>query len=645
VGIEKQGKRPPGRATTEVVAPRRFPHTLTPELATLVGEAPTGDGWLHETKFDGFRILCRLVHGRATLFTRTGQDWTKRFDAVVAAAEALPVERAWLDGEVTVLLADGRTSFGALQNQADGERAGQALVYFVFDLLHQDGRDLRRLPLETRKRALAALLGKRGGPLRYTAHVEGDGPACFAKACRAGWEGIVSKRRDRPHVPGRTFDWLKTKCVKQQEFVIGGFTGPKSGRRSLGALLVGVYEGEQLRYAGKVGTGFGHAAGAELRRRLEALERGSSPFSPAVNPLPRDVHWTAPKLLAEVAFTEMTTDGKLRHPSFKGLRDDKPATEVVREVPAAVDVTASPPRPPRAGPAAPAPPPPSSVALTHPGRVLYPDVGITKQELAAYYDAIGAQLLPHLKGRPLTLVRCPGGTAKACFFMKHAPEGRLPALRRIHLREKKASGAYLLVDTQAGLGALAQMSVLEFHTWSSTEADIDAPDRLVFDLDPGPAVAWRDVVRAARTVHDRLRHLKLPAFLKTTGGRGLHVVVPLRPEVAWGPTLAFARSVAEAIAAEEPALYTTALPKAGREAKIFVDYLRNQRGATAVAAFSTRARPGAPVSVPLDWDELDDVSPARPLTVRSLPGRLAALKRDPWHAYEGGRRSLKDLVS
>jgi len=334
--------KPRERQPTPASAPRApSPASMTPQLATLVAEPPDGAEWVHETKFDGFRVLGRISGGEATLFTRSGQDWTAHFPGVATAAAALPVKTAWLDGEVTVVLRDGRSSFGALQNRGQA-KDGEQLVYFVFDLLYQDGHDLRPLSLEARKRALAALLaqGPRRGaraPLRYVEHVDGPGAGAdfFARACREGLEGIVSKRRDQPYVAGRSFDWVKTKCMKRQEFVIGGFTEPKGARASLGALLVGVYEGERLRYAGKVGTGFGQAAAAELRRRLEALERATSPFAEPVKPLPRDVHWAAPKLLAEISFTEMTSDGKLRHPSFKGLRDDKAAKDVVREEPVA----------------------------------------------------------------------------------------------------------------------------------------------------------------------------------------------------------------------------------------------------------------------------------------------------------------------
>jgi bifunctional non-homologous end joining protein LigD len=601
-----------------------MPDFVTPQLATLVGEAPSGGPWWHEMKLDGFRILARLDKGEATLFTRSGQDWTSRFPAIARAVEALPAKNAWLDGEATIVLPDGRTSFQALQNQTETRPDGQSLAYFVFDLLYLDGRDLRALPLEARKKALATLTGApKTGPLRYSDHFEGDGAAFFAKACEAGLEGIVSKRRDGVHVDGRNGDWLKTKCVKRQELVIGGFTDAQGARKGVGALLVGFYEGDQLRYAGKVGTGFSNKSAAELMKRLRALARPTTPFSPPPSPLSKSFHWVSPTLLAEVSFTEMTSGGKLRHPSFQGLREDKPARTVTRERPAPAPVAA----------------PPSKIVLSHPERVLYPDVGVTKRDLADYYEAVSGRMLPELRGRPLTLVRCPGGVAK-CFYMKHAPAGLATTLRRISIRERTTAGEYLMVDSSAGLIELAQMSVLELHTWNSTETSLEAPDRMVFDLDPGPRVPWPAVVEAARAVRERLTSLGLGAFLKSTGGKGLHVVVPLVPGPGWDQNLAFSQTVAESLVRDRPTQYTTAMPKAGREKKILIDYLRNRRGSTSVASFSTRARPGAPVSTPLSWDELDDFWPERPFTVKSLPGRLKRLKNDPWGAYDGARRPL-----
>lgn len=643
------GRRKPHAASTKAAssttvvqttssAPRSsLPDFLQPQLATLVTEAPSGPTWLHETKFDGFRILCRIDRGDATLFTRTAQDWTTHFPSVATAAAGLPVKTAWLDGEVTVVMPDGRTSFGALQNHATLPKDA-TLVYFVFDLLYLDGRQLTSLPLEERKRALSALTGgAQAGPLRYADHIEGDGPAVFAKACELGLEGIVSKRRDRPYVAGRSLDWQKTKCGKRQEFVIGGFTEPQGARTGLGALLVGVFEDGKLHYAGKVGTGFSQTTASALRRRLDGLGRATSPFSPAPKPTPKSAHWVAPKLLAEIAFTELTSDGKLRHPSFKGLRDDKPAGEVVREVPVAPAKTRATKAPKMSEGAA-------SVQLTHPERVLYPEDGVSKQDLAAYYQAVGPRMLPHLRGRPLALVRCPRGTAGACFFMKHAPSGTAPTVRRIQLREKKATGAYLVIDDVEGLTALVQMSVLEIHTWGSTEANLEAPDRLVIDLDPGPRVEWDAVVQAAHQVRERIQPLGLTAFVKSTGGKGLHVVVPLTPRATWDQTRAFSEVLAEAMVKDQPDRYTTAMPKAGRENKILLDYLRNQRGSTVVAPFSTRARAGATISVPLHWDELDRASPDRPFTLASVTARLARLTSDPWDAYEASRRALTEIL-
>ncbi|HEY0711754.1 MAG TPA: DNA ligase D, partial [Polyangia bacterium] len=413
-----------------------LPAFVSPQLATLVSEAPDGGDWLHEMKFDGFRILARKDGAKVQLLTRTGQDWTARFAAVAEAVAALPAKRALIDGEVAVILPTGITSFQALQNQMNDGGAGNPLVYFVFDLLHLEGHDLTALPLIERKSALAALLGRKAGvgTLRYADHVESDGPGFFAQACKAGLEGIISKRRDRPYVTRRSPDWVKTKCVKRQEFVIGGFTEPSGARQGLGALLVGFYEGDNLRYAGKVGTGYTQKSALDLRARLEKLANKTSPFSPAVKPVPKSVHWVKPKLLAEVGFTEMTADGKLRHPSFQGLREDKSAKDVVKEAPAATPKT----EPPTAKAAHKtttkaankAPTTKKSkdesvagVKLTNPDRVLYPDLGFTKRDLAAYYEAVADRLLPQINDRPLALVRCPEGLAAACFYMKHAMKG------------------------------------------------------------------------------------------------------------------------------------------------------------------------------------------------------------------------------
>jgi bifunctional non-homologous end joining protein LigD len=600
-----------------------LPATYEPQLATLVTAPPTGDAWLHELKYDGYRIGCRIDGDDVSLLSRRGKDWTAAFPEVCGAARRLGVRHALLDGEVAVVLADGRTSFQALQNYF-GQRG--ALCYFAFDLLHLDGVDLTARPLEERKQALERLLGT-AGLIRYSAHVIGDGAAFFARACGMGLEGIVSKLRAQPYKGGRNTGWQKSKCTRRQELVIGGFTDPDGARQGLGALLVGVHDDAgRLLFAGKVGTGFSQRSARELRQRLDALEQTTCPFHPRPAGFAH-AHWVEPTLVAEVNFAEWTGDGKVRHASFQGLRTDKPAREVVAERP--VDPSA----PARSHGAADV----AGVPISHPDRVLYPDVGLTKLALAEFYASIGDAILPHVVGRPLTLVRCPKGLVgpgdgEGCHFMKHSNVWAPPALRRVRIRERTKTGEYLVVDDLAGIIALAQMDILEIHTWNVRADDVERPDRMVFDLDPGPEVAWSAVIDAARVVRQALASLELDSFVKTTGGRGLHVVVPIAPDRSVDDCLAFSRALATAIASRSSDRYTVAIAKAGREKKILLDYLRNNRTNTSVAAFSTRARARAPVSVPLAWDELAVRVASDHFTVATVPARVRKGK-DPWQGY------------
>ncbi|WP_237758218.1 DNA ligase D, partial [Anaeromyxobacter sp. PSR-1] len=537
------------------------------QLATLVAAPPAGEGWVHETKYDGYRIGCALEGGRATLWSRRGNDWTAQFPEVARAAEALPARSALLDGEVAAVLPGGRTSFQALQQAFSGGR--RSLAYFVFDLLWLDGEDLSRRPLLERKDALRRLLGARGEVLRYAPHVDAPGAEVLREACRLGLEGIVSKRADAPYRPGRNATWTKAKCLARQELVIGGFTDPEGSRKGIGALLVGFHEGGALRFAGKVGTGFTQASARALRARLDRLERADPPFTPRPpGPLGRIAHWVRPELVAEVAFTEWTGDGKVRHPSFQGLREDKRAAEVVREAPAAA-------APPGAAASAPASPTAASgparrrarpgsaagevivggVRLSHAERVVFPGEGraaLTKADVARYYDAVADAMVPHLRGRPLTLFHCPQGLSGECRFMKHSKTWAPPAVRRVRIQEKTKLGEYLVADDRAALLSLVQLDVVELHTWNSTAEALEEPDRLVLDLDPGPAVPWPEVVRAARLLRSALEALGLAAFVKTTGGAGLHVVTPLVPRRRWEDCLAFARGLAAAVARHEP---------------------------------------------------------------------------------------------
>ena len=613
--------------------PRRaaapLPPFVEPQLARLVKEAPDGDEWLHELKFDGYRILARLDDGEVRLLTRRGHDWTAQFPGIAEAVGALGARAALVDGEVAVVLPDGKTSFQALQNALGARREG--LTYFVFDLLHLDGDDLARRPLEERKARLAALVAASKVPaIRYSDHVEGRGGEFFRTACGRGLEGIISKRRDLPYQSGRGNGWLKTKCVQRQELVIGGFTEPEGSRVGIGALLVGYHVDGRLVYAGKVGTGFTQKLAREVRARLDPLEQARSPFTPE----PRrawtggGVHWVRPEVVAEVEMTEWTDDGRARHPSFKGLRADKPARDVVKEEPAG------------AGSDGAAAPVVAGIAISNPERVLWPDEGITKLALCRYLEEVAPAMVPQVAGRPLTLVWCPKGLAGGCSFMRHSKVWGPAALRRVEIPEKTKVGEYLVADDVAGLVALGQMDILEIHTWNSTTARLEQPDRLVLDLDPGPEVPWKEVVAAARLVRDAFAALRLASWVKTTGGAGLHVVVPIVPQHDVATCLAFARGVADAIEAEHPARFTTAMPKRGREAKILLDYLRNNRTNTSIAAYSPRARPGAPVSTPIAWDELSArLDPAR-FTIATVPRRLRSLGDDPWAGYATTRQRL-----
>lgn len=604
-----------------------LPAVFVPQLATLVDEPPGGDEWLHEIKYDGYRIGCRIDGGEVQLWSRNGKDWTGSFPPVRDAAARLGVRRALLDGEVAVVLPDGRTSFQALQNVfRDGRTAG--LTYFVFDLLHLDGEDVGALLLEQRKARLARLVGS-DDIIRYSDHVVGNARAVLGEACRRGLEGIVSKLRDASYQPGRSRAWRKTKCVKQQEFVIGGFTDPEGSRSGIGALLLGVRNQRGgLEFAGKVGTGFTHRVALDLRSKLDRLEQRTSPFETVPpGPLGRLAHWVRPSLVADIAFGEWTEDGKLRHGSFRGLRPDKSSAEVVRERPAASDANEV-----------------AGVRLSHPDRVLWPDTGLTKLGLARFYEGIADWIVPHVKGRPLTLVRCPDGIAGKCFYMKHSKVWAPPVLRRVRIKEKKKLGEYLIADSLEAVIGLVQMDVLEIHTWNTKADDVERPDRIVLDLDPGPDVRWAQVVEAARLVRSVLQAVGLASFVKTTGGHGLHVVVPLVPERRWDECLAFSRTLAEVLVRQHPRRYTTAYAKAGRERQILIDYLRNNRTNTSVSAFSTRARAGAPVSMPIAWDELGGRLRPNAFTVRNAAGRLRALRDDPWKAYWKTRQRIDARV-
>lgn len=639
----------PGSASGK---PARLPRLIDVELATLAADAPDGDEWLHEIKFDGYRIICRIDAGSVELFSRNQKNWTKRLTSLAEAAKSLPVKQAIFDGEVVAVRPDGVTDFQDLQN-AFREHRTDALHYYLFDLLYLDGNDLTRVPLLERKRILATLLNGKGvdNRLHFSEHMEGNGPSFLSQAREMGLEGIICKRRDSLYLPGRGRDWLKVKCLQNDEFVIGGYTSPAGSRVGLGALLLGHHnEQGELLYVGKVGTGFDDRTLQSLWRMLQAQHQDESPFSDRKGAA-HGTHWVAPTLVAQVAFAARTRDGILRHASFKGLREDKSAEEVTLTNTANKGTAMKKSARPRV--AAPldglteydaGKQQLAGVRLTSPEKVLYPDQNITKLELANYYRAIAGWLLPHIKNRPLVLVRCPDGQEKACFYQKHPGVGTPDTLRQIPIREKTKTERYVLVDDVAGLISLAQISALEIHAWGSRADKLEQPDRLIFDLDPDERVPWKKVVESARQVREFLEDLGLVNFVKTTGGKGLHLVVPIERRHDWDEAKAFCKDVADQIVRADPRHFTANMAKAARPGKIFIDYLRNGRGATAIVPYSTRARPGAPVSTPLTWTELTARVHSDHYTIRNVAKRLAALKRDPWEEIESVRQGLAGAI-
>jgi bifunctional non-homologous end joining protein LigD len=623
-----------------------IPDRIEAQLATPMKSPPTGSAWVHEIKYDGYRMLCRIADQEVRMLSRTGKNWTSDFPTIVAALARLPVETAWLDGEVVVLDAQGRSSFQALQNAIDA--ASPNMTYMAFDLLYLNGFDLRAVALAERKRLLHDLLSRAPMEVKYSEHFAVPGSAFLQKIGELGLEGMVSKRSDLPYQSGRGPAWQKVKCIRRQEMVIGGYTDPAGSRQGFGALLLGVYEPDgKLRYSGKVGTGFDDATLASLSHSLKGLAQKESPFhNPPQGAEGRRAHWVKPMLVAEVSFAEWTDDGTLRHPSFQGLRADKPARQVVRErslVQADPKSSGKPlPAASRAkAPAGQAANTVSGVALTHPDKILYSDAALTKRDLALYYATVGERMLPHLRDRPLTLLRCPNGFDKDCFYQKNAEASANDAISRVKIKGSDGGVShYMMANSITAIVALLQLGVLEVHPWGSRAGKLDFPDRLIFDLDPDEAVSWEDLRQAALLVKTLVESIGLAAFLKTTGGKGLHVVVPIEPTVGWEDVKGFSKAVAELLERTFRDRFTSKLLKISRHGKIFIDYLRNAEGATAVAAYSTRAKPNAPVSTPIAWDELSrDVRFAH-FNVKNVPARLAKMKNDPWQKLAKSEASL-----
>jgi bifunctional non-homologous end joining protein LigD len=640
----------------------RPPDFVPPSLATLRAVAPSGAGWAHEIKFDGYRIQARLDHGEVRLLTRKGLDWSEKFPNIAAAVVKLSAHTALIDGEVVVEDAKGISSFSELQAALKaGER--ERFIYYVFDLLYLDGRDFTLLPLIERKAELARLIGKaQRGPIRYSEHFEDDGAAVLHHACQLGLEGIVSKRMEAPYRSGRSETFIKTKCSNAQELVVGGYSPSTVLPRAIGALVVGYYDRGRLIYAGRVGTGYTRTLARDLWKRLHPLENGAPPFDqiPREEARRSDVRWVEPRTVIEANLRGWTADGLVRQAAFKGVREDKAPQEVVRELPTVTEGGAVAKIAPKiaaetakvmtrtsktkAQPNARKSSSPQNgrkdVRFTHPDRVYWADAGITKQDLADYYRSVWDWMAPHVVSRPLALVRCPDGTNGQCFFQKHASAGLSEEnLRTVIDRNRRQ---VIAVEDLDGVLSLVQAGVLELHVRGSTIDRLDVCDRIVFDIDPGEGVAWTEVVAAARDVRDRLTAIDLQSFVKLSGGKGLHVVLPI-VGADWDTTKKFAQAVALAMTADDPKRYVAKITKSLRRGKIFVDYLRNSLEQTSVAAYSTRAREGAPVSAPVTWEELGRTKGGNQYTVLNLGKRLGGLKQDPWKDIGRVKQKLPDL--
>jgi bifunctional non-homologous end joining protein LigD len=619
-----------------------LPAAFAPQLATLAETAPDGDDWLHEIKFDGYRLLARIEQGRTQLFTRNGHDWTARFREQAERLNALPVQKAMLDGELVAMCDDGASDFRRLQ-EAISHKQTDKLVFQVFDLIHLDGYDLTATPLIDRKQVLQLLIQAAGytanDRIRYSDHIRGQGPGFTEQACTLGLEGVVSKRVDAPYRSGRGRRWLKIKCTRHDEFVVAGYTPPSGARSGFGALLLGVYDDDRLRYAGRVGTGFSQRQLNDLHALLRELEVPRSPL--AETPADAgDARWVRPQVVVEVEYAERTREGRLRAPTFRGVREDRDSREIVADAAARQHIPSTPAvRRQRRDVQKVA-----GVTLTNPERIMFPDQGLTKLDLAHYYEAIADWVLPWFANRPLSLVRCPAGRHKECFYQKHPGASLATSVPRIPIPASSGSRDYVYVRRVEDIIALVQTGVLEFHPWGSQIDDIEHPDLMVFDLDPGEGVSWSAVIRTARDLRSRLGELGLPAFARTTGGKGLHLVVPLQPKAGWDEVKAFSRAVSEQHARTNPSGLTTTLSKAKRRGRIFIDYLRNGRGATAIASYSARARPGAPVAVPLRWNEVGSGVPSDRYNVSNLRRRLNALKADPWEDFYHQRAVISDAM-
>ncbi|MEP6609231.1 MAG: DNA ligase D [Burkholderiaceae bacterium] len=632
--------------------PARLPLSLSPQLAMLAETPPQGGDWIYEVKFDGYRVVTRVDGTDIRMFTRNGHNWTSKLKHLAQAIAALKLADGWLDGEIVIPSGDGRTNFQSLQNAFDTSKT-QDIHYYLFDLPYYAGHDLREVSLRERRGVLGRLLAaNKSAHLKFSEEFEADAGSLLEAACRLGLEGVIGKRADAPYTSTRSRSWIKLKCTQRQEFVIGGYTDPRGARSGIGSLLLGVHDKQgQLMYAGNVGTGFDDKTLVKLKTQLSALGTAQTPFHKLAGSVKG--HWVKPQLVAEVSFGEWTNEGKIRHSVFHGLRTDKPAGSITKEE--AVEPAQEPAADKRAGKIKPATKSASArtgsaksarvstagVKISHPERVIDASTGLTKLDLVRYYEAIAPYMLPHLKGRPTSLVRGPSGIGGQLFFQKHVDTLRIPGVNELDPAFLPGHPPMLEIVTAQALVQAAQLNVIEFHTWNATVKSIENPDRLLLDLDPGEGVRWQQVVEGTMLTKAFLDELKLKSFLKTSGGKGLHVVVPLTPSSNWREVKDFSEAVVEHLARTVPQRFVAKSGPTNRVGRIFIDYLRNSRGATTAAAFSARARPGLGVSVPLAWDELEGLKSASQWTITDTLARVEKLPGDPWADYRRTRQTIK----
>jgi len=632
------------KASTAASRRTSLPRSLSPQLATLVDIAPAdAEDWSWELKFDGYRMLARIERGVARLYTRSGHDWTERMPHVARTLTALPIKSGWIDGEVVVFDEHGKPDFQALQNAFDGGNTAK-LVLYAFDLPFADGHDLRMLPLLERRQRLRDLLCSTQDNVRFSEDFAADTASLLASACKIGFEGLVGKRKRSAYASRRNGDWIKLKCHQRQEFVVAGYTDPKGSRAGLGSLLLGVHaEDGGLRYCGNVGSGFSDDSLRSLQTQLRKLVIDKSPFAdaPAAG---HDTHWIKPVVVAEVEFAGWTKDGRVRHAVFRGLRKDKSPTKIVREI--AMNLQTDKETSARAmAPAVARIPRTSETALlsgvriTHPDRVIDASTGITKLELVRYYAKVSTVMTEHLGARPVSMVRAPDGVDAELFFQKHLEHHEMEGVIALDPKLDEGHAPLLAVAQPEGLLWAAQMNVIEFHTWNARKDRIDRPDRMTFDLDPGEGVAWDQIREATHLLHVLMQELSLPAFLKTSGGKGMHVVVPIKRLYSWDTVKDFSHAVVKHLAATIPDRFVAKSGPKNRVGKIFVDYLRNGRGATTASAWTARARPGMGVSVPVDWSELDKLTGSAHWSIRNIDARLRK-GNGPWTSYAGSATTL-----